>query len=177
MKPFKTLIFAAALAAVPSLATATDFLETSGPVYSPEPAFTWSGLYAGGLGGMYFEGGERAFTASKVIGFNVVNGQLLFGAEVEALGGFGWTGGGPSTFAVFSGRGRLGLLASDDVLVYGSVGFDRFTTSPTTNVHVGAGTEFVVSDHATARFDLEGLAYGGSFFGAMARGGMVWHFN
>lgn len=177
MKACTTLVVAAALAAAPSLASATDFLDTSTPIYGSAPGFSWDGFYAGVLGGIYFEGTEHAFTVGKLIGFNIVNGKLLIGAEVEALGGFGWTGGGPSTFAVFSGRGRVGVLASDDVLIYGSLGFDKFNTSPSVDVSVGAGAEFAFSDNASARFDFEALTYGGSVFGYLARGGAVWHFD
>ncbi len=179
MRTCRTLLVAAALALAPSLAAATDFMDTSTPtpMYGAEPGFSWDGFYAGVLGGVYFEGTDHAFTVSKLIGFNIVNGQLLIGAEVEGLGGFGWTGGGPSNFAVFSGRGRVGLLASDDVLIYGSVGFDKFNTSPSVDVSVGAGAEFALADSATARLDFEGLAYGGSFYAFLARGGFIWHFD
>lgn len=128
------------------------------------------GFYLGILGGVYLEDNSSGLTASKVVGFDLVTGNFVFGAEAELLGLL-WQG--SQQYGALAARARLGIMISDELLLYGTAGFhDWFHTS--TYPTIGGGGEFMFNDSLSGRVDVQGILYG-SETGLQARGGFVWH--
>jgi len=130
-----------------STAAAADLGWNSGasPMYSPSPATSWSGFYAGVAGGYGFGaftrqatgGGPQTntnaggFTIGATAGYNVDMGGFVIGAETDlqyaAVGNKGASYGstyypGDSDGYFGTIRGRLGV-AFDRALVFGTGGF------------------------------------------------------
>jgi len=129
------------------------------------------GFYLGILGGVLLEGGDSGPVVSKLVGFNVVNGDLVLGAEGEALANY-WID--DTWYGLLSARGRVGLQVTDDLLLYGTAGFGVWSSNVTATM-IGGGGEFGLGDAWSGRIDVQGLLYGGGDTGVLARGGVVWH--
>jgi hypothetical protein len=99
--------------------------------------FDWEGIYLGASAGVGF--GSPILEGT--IGFNKVSGDILFG--IEGTGIF-YTLGAVGVEV----QGRLGVLAGDDVLLYGAGGFGTFGGGVGYGL-LGAGIELAVSDQMT----------------------------
>lgn len=138
MKLFRMVAAAAASMMIVGSAAAADPVPmvpgVAPVVIAPAPAFDWSGMY---FGVMIPE--VRTISAAGLVGFNMVRGNFLAGAEMR-LGGFAQGGAG----LLLSGTGRAGFILGDRVVLYGLAGvglatdfsnFEGFYT-------VGTGLEF-----------------------------------
>lgn len=113
------------------------------PIYE-QPAFDWSGFYAGVYGGAQLSpvGGDQ-FGLGISAGVNAQFDFYLLGAEVAV---HGLTGGvGETSYGQI--LGRAGLVVTDDVVVYaaGGYGIDLGTPSED-DVLLGGGVELAVTD-------------------------------
>jgi outer membrane immunogenic protein len=125
------------------------------------PAFDWGGLYVGAHGGgglevscLYSDDGllEQALPLADCVtgefggqvGYNVVNGNFLFGAEASI--GVWWDGGPSPVHVALTARG--GLLVGDNLLVYGEAGFWRYLAFSSTCpcAIFGLGAEYAISN-------------------------------
>lgn len=100
------------------------------------PSFDWSGLYVGIYGGLNRDIPPGAVGAT--VGFNIVRGRLLFGAEAR-LGGF--FPGEVGFDLHLEGLGRAGLLIGDRVLAYGTGGVGTVFCCEFTYWFAGGGVE------------------------------------
>lgn len=172
MKTLKTFALAAAAsAAMAGAAAAADLamLEQTPYVAPAEPGFDWNGFYVGVLGGAYWETGLAGGTLGKIVGFNVVNGNLLFGAEAEYLRFFG--AGAPDGVAA---RGRLGYLTGADVLLYGALGYFDWLAAGQ-GVTAGAGAELAMGQQLSGRAEFMAVYYDVGYPAYFARAGLIWH--
>jgi len=144
MSFFKSTLLAASAALISTAAFAAD------PVAETTPGgFDWDGFYAGvGVTGSSLTNGVTDTTAylDIIAGFNVTHENFLFGVE-------GWLGGYSINNGASTGTGggieaRAGYLASEDVLVYTSVGRYHYDAGAQYTT-LGLGAEFVVSDNLT----------------------------
>ncbi len=112
-------------------------------------SLAWDGAYAG-LGGFVYAGPTNGAGVTGALGVNqTFGGNLLLGAE-------GYIGVGSDTgtglFWLAGAEGRLGVLASDAVLLYGAGGFE-WNSPAAVFLTLGGGIEFAVADEMT--IDLE----------------------
>lgn len=105
------------------------------PIMTPEPISSWSGGYVGVTGGYGFLGrmnntnagtiGTSGWMFGGFAGIQGQSGRFVFGGEADVgyNGAFGQSG-GTATRAGIEGslRGRMGVAASDTVLIYGTAG-------------------------------------------------------
>lgn len=175
MNMFKQL----ALAGAASLALATGAQGTdlytavpSTPMAYEESGFDWEGFYFGVQKGYWLD--EGAWSFNKVIGVNFLLGDNIL-AGVEATGG---------VITDFSGlvelegylRGRVGLLVSDDVLIYklGEVGW----IGGTPTWALGGGIEFAATDNVSLRGEFRGIGpMGAPLEDTVASIAFLWHAN
>lgn len=150
MSLFRTVALVGFLAVLPlSSAMAADAMTvpTSTPVELPvyeQPAFDWSGFYAGVYGtGQFSPAGGNQFGLGVSAGVNAQFDFYLVGAEVAVHGIAG--GVGETSYGQI--LGRAGLVVTDDVVVYaaGGYGIDLGTPSED-DVLVGGGIELAVTD-------------------------------
>lgn len=145
---------------------------TIGWAVSASPAAAEDGFYLGILGGVYVEDGDAGPIISKLVGFNVVTGDLVFGAEAEALGP-SWVDG--DFYANLMARARFGIVLGEDGLLYGAAGFSGWTPDFDLYPTIGGGAELGFSETMSGRFDLQAILYGASEVGYLVRGGIVIH--
>lgn len=114
------------------------------PVMMSDPGFDWDGFYAGlGVSGAAWSNGLTVGMLEGVVGANVTAGHVLFGVEgtfgvgMDSLSAFGWQ---------VAGDGRLGFLATPDVVFYASGGGAYFSLPAQFFGTVGGGVEFAVND-------------------------------
>jgi outer membrane immunogenic protein len=108
-------------------------------------ASDWDGAYAG-VGGFAYVGPTNGFGGVGNVGVNqTFGGNFLFG--VEGYAGLG-TDSGTGLFWLVGAEGRLGVLASDAVLVYGAGGVE-WDAPGGGFVTLGGGVEFAVADNMT----------------------------
>jgi outer membrane immunogenic protein len=154
-----------ALAAATGVAAAADVSPTYEPppaaTYTPTPAWSWTGPYAGLIGGYGWADGsdnlsDSGWIGGGFLGYNLqTNQNLVVGLEGDiaatSKSGNGWDG----TF-----RGRLGY-AWDRFMVYGTGGLavgglkDTTTSQSSTKVGwtAGAGIEAAITDKITGRLE------------------------
>ncbi|HEY8596525.1 MAG TPA: hypothetical protein VIL84_14900 [Devosiaceae bacterium] len=148
MKLRSVLFGAAASLVLMGSAFAADPMGMSSP-----GGFDWSRLYVGVLGGGWNGGGSGAFV-DGVVGANmVVDNGLVLGAELEA-GTYSDTGGWyGEAYAI----GRLGVLANDQVLLYGygGPGIDDGDGA----YRIGMGAEIAVTNNVSIRGQVDRGAY------------------
>lgn len=115
------------------------------PVMMSDPAFDWDGFYAGlGVSGAAWSNTLTVGMLEGIIGANVTSGPVLFGVEGtfgvggDSAGAFGWQ---------VAGDGRLGFLATPDVVFYGSAGGAYFSLPNQFFGTVGGGIEFAVNEN------------------------------
>ncbi len=128
------------------------------PIAAPAPTFNWAGPYVGAYAGriFWFDDGEDFTWADWLFGgqagYNIVNGNFLYGAEVRAgvIDNFG--------DLAFEGEidARAGVILGDRVLTYaqvgvGTVAFDEYFWTVGGGVEVGIGDAFSVFAEAGVR--------------------------
>lgn len=175
MRKFVVSLMASSVAALTfaAAAHAADAIDSipEAPQAYDQPVATgnWGGAYAGGAANYNFgrftdsKFDDRAFGGSLYGGYNVQQGQLVYGGEADV----GYSGNDNSTGGVKtkqgvngSLRGRIGVEAGP-ALVYGTAGVaaarlkgSDATTSDTRNAlgwTAGAGVETMVTDTISAR--------------------------
>ena len=116
------------------------------PIYE-QPAFDWSGFYAGVYGGGQFSpvGGDQ-YGLGVTAGVNAQFDFYMLGAEVAV---HGITGGvGESSYGQI--LGRAGLVVTDDVVVYAAGGYGIDLGAPREeDVLLGGGVELAVTDNVS----------------------------
>ena len=127
------------------------------PVVAPAPTFDWAGPYVGAYAGRLFYVVDEEFAWADWLfggqaGYNIVNGNLLFGAEVRAgvLDDFG--------DLAFEGEidARAGVILRDRVLTYvqagiGTVGFFEYFWTIGGGVEIGIGKAISIFGEASVR--------------------------
>jgi outer membrane immunogenic protein len=150
MSLFRTVALAGLVAVLPlgsAMAADAITVPTSTPVEMPiyeEPAFDWSGFYAGvyGAGQASPIGGDQ-FGLGVSAGVNAKFDFYLVGAEVAVHGIAG--GVGETSYGQI--LGRAGLVVTDDVVIYGAGGYGIDLGAPSEDdVLVGGGVELAVTD-------------------------------
>jgi outer membrane immunogenic protein len=175
MKP--TMLAAAACAACLIGATearATDpHIQDSMATVSSDAANAddWEGFYFGLLGTFYTEGGISTWGATKVAGWNVVDGQMLYGVEVAAQALVDPLG--PGALVDLDVLGRLGFLAGDDVVIYGAGGAG-FNIGGGSYGLLGGGVDFALGDSAALRGAYSAVLWGPSV-GHRLMFGVTWN--
>jgi len=146
--------------------------------YSSEPsqaysasAFDWNGFYLG-LNNAYVNSGGAEWGIGGVAGFNVQDGAMVYGAELEANA---LVAGGVVTGGLYQATARAGYLVSDDVLVYG-VGGAGYDTGVGHGL-VGAGMEFALTQEVTLGAEYNYLFNTGGTVGHEIDGKVRWYFN
>ena len=104
------------------------------------PAFDWGGLYVGAHGG----GSQGVGEFGGQVGYNVVNGNFLFGAEASI--GVWWDEEFSPVHVALTARG--GFLVGDNLLVYGEAGFWRYLAfaNDCPCAIFGLGAEYAISN-------------------------------
>jgi outer membrane immunogenic protein len=168
-----------AMAAGSGIAAAADLSTyeappASSPMYSPAPAWSWTGPYAGLVGGYAWGHGatvndtysSNGWAGGGFVGYNLqTNQHLVVGLEgdVMATGKSGSDGAGTTVKNPWVGtfRGRVGY-AWDRFMVYGTGGVavgglnaSGTVSDSTTKVGwtAGAGLEAALTDKVTARVE------------------------
>lgn len=165
----------AAFAATPVLAADVTYEEPPAPMPPMEyeqPA-SWAGPYAGihlgyGFGGKVREPGNTigtdGFTGGGFGGFNFQDGQFVYGVEGDVnYSNFRGANNGTRARTSIDGsvRGRVGIAATNDILVYGTAGIaaERLRVSaagdsavqPVLGYTVGAGVDAKLTDQVFGR--------------------------
>ncbi len=165
------------------------------PIIESAPVSSWAGPYAGlhlgygfggsaetTVGGVANDIGTSGWLGGGFGGFNVQNGQFVYGAEADVnYSGVDGTNAGEAARSRIDGslRGRLGYAVNDDVLLYGTAGFAaarlRVTDAAAardTNLMlgytVGAGTDVKLTDDVFARAEYRYSDYGSETFNLTA---------
>lgn len=145
----------AAVRAADSIDVSTDFLE---PIASSE--FDWDGFYAGvhGVGQASAVGGGQVGIGAN-LGINTRLEFVLVGAEVAVQGLSGSAG----MDVYLQTIGRVGVAATDDVVVYGAGGLGLDVgPGAGTDALLGGGVELALTETVSLRgqylhgFDLTG---------------------
>lgn len=165
------------------------------PIIESAPVSSWAGPYAGlhlgygfggsaetSVGGVTNDIGTSGWLGGGFGGFNVQNGQFVYGAEADVnYSGVDGTNAGEAARSRIDGslRGRLGYAVNDDVLLYGTAGVAaerlRVTDAAAardTNLMlgytVGAGTDVKLTDDVFARAEYRYSDYGSETFNLTA---------
>lgn len=144
---------------------------TKAPVATPQPVFSWTGFYIGANGAYTWgSGGDglgfdpQGWMAGGTVGYNYqLPSNVVLGIEGDLAGGDISKGEGPLSSkldVLGTVRGRLGY-ALGPILPYATGGLAIGNNTITdygissSNTHVGwtagAGVEFAISDHWTAK--------------------------
>lgn len=146
------------------------------PVPVPQPVgFDFSGLYIGGVGGYTIFGDDTVdniWTAGGQVGYNFVNGRMLYGVELRA----GATNLGNDALFETSLSGRAGFLAGERVLLYGVAGVGWVPALDTGFWSAGGGAEIGVGQNVSLFAEARYLGFfGGGEHGAQLNFGVNWH--
>ncbi len=146
MKPVAYSFFATiAFSAMTLSATAGSYDPpvVAPPVVAPaSTAHDWSGFYAGLSYTIDVNGGLGSNLASVRLGYNIDNGNMVYGGELSA----GRTVGLAASFAHIGVR--AGYKASDNLLLIGKLGYGR-TSVGTNYIVLQAGGEYAVSNRVS----------------------------
>lgn len=182
-----TLALTAALGAAPVMAAdaITEMPPTPMPV-EEMPVATWAGGYVGLQAGYGFSGRTKApgvgvntdgFVGGAFGGWNGQSGMIVYGVEADV--GYDGHEGGNSVIATHNGvdgslRARIGVAATDNVLIYGTAGgaaksmkvldataSDRQTMLGWT---AGVGADVKVTDQTFVRGEYRYTDYGSENF-------------
>jgi len=153
------------------------------PVYDAS-VFGFDGFYAGlSAGGAWASDDRSAGTIGVVAGYNfTVADPVLLGIEGQ-LDAVYYNDGFNAFDALI--LGRIGVLASDQVLVYAAAGIGTVNTDgDNTGIYaVGGGVEVAVTDNMSVRGEILGLGnwddvpgFDSGFNAAKATVSVLWHF-
>ncbi|MEO6179375.1 MAG: outer membrane beta-barrel protein [Devosia sp.] len=170
----KLAVAAVVLASMSTVAMAADLVVDVPMVDEVSPS-DWSGFYAGlGLTGTaYTPGADILGSIDAIAGVNVVADMFVLGVEGQISGYTSTFGNGIQV----SGEVRGGVLASPDVLIYGSLGDTYFVTGGGNYVTAGVGVELKVAEKTT--LDLEykhGWGTNVAFQSNSLSASVLWHF-
>jgi opacity protein-like surface antigen len=143
---------------------------------TPAGGTVWDGFYAGvGITGAYnVDFAETFGFVDGVVGFNVQADTFVFGGEV-VLSGWQSNLAGPGLST--NGEIRGGVLVTDDVLLYGSVGALYYITGGNVYGQLGVGVEFAVADNTTLDVQYKyWRQLGGAFQTHSISTSLLWHF-
>ncbi len=219
----KLLLGTAALAVLAMMAPASAADLAARPYTKAPPVpyiapTTWSGLYLGGFGGYGWASGSSGSLdltggfGGGTLGYNWQNGNIVFGLEADVAGGdisasdgvpgVDWAKSQINAFGTV--RGRIGIAASPEILLYATGGYawannkisadDGVVVGSASRTHsgwtVGAGLEYMFAPNWSAKVeylyaDLDGQTYTiGPFTGPSDRislnsvkAGVNYHFN
>lgn len=172
MKTLKIALLASVAAVgFGSAAQAADLVVLDPVVQEFATGFDWDGAYINvSVYGGVTDFSPNIYGVAGTIGFGGTSDSFYYGAEVAAV----YDG----LFQDFALRGdvRLGVLVTDDVLLYGLAGLGYAVGNQTAYGILGAGVEFAVSDSMTIRAQYEAEMYD---FGGIAHVGAIglsWYF-
>jgi outer membrane immunogenic protein len=158
MSRLSSLVLAAVLAAAPAAANAADQFDTPAAVASS--TFDWNGFYAGvhGVAQSSPLGGTQAGIEIN-LGAAAQFEFVLVGAEVAVH----FLGGGAGNSAYAQTLARIGVAATDDIVLYGAsgLGLDMGPVGGT-DALLGGGVELALTENMSVRgqyvhgFDLTG---------------------
>lgn len=133
--------------------------------------FDWEGVYFGVEKGYYFATGE--FNPNAVIGYNFMLSDNVVGG-VEGSAGVNVFGSG--TFLNVQGRGRIGVLAGPDSMLYGAAGIGSIGSTALWSA--AGGVEWATGSNMSVRGEAK---YVHAFSSPMASAGafvsLFWHAN
>ena len=190
MSKFRAIIAALAIVPIATPAMAADLWQPQAsfkdePVYEPQRT-RWDGFYLGINGGYGWSDNESFDTfafdidpeggfGGGQIGFNVVTGRLLLGAEADIQGAdisdrsvVGGTSLTTNIDYVGTVRGRLGFV-SDRTLIYGTAGYAWADVDATASAGglsisaddtlsgyvVGGGVEYALTDQWSTKLEYQ----------------------
>lgn len=153
MRVIPTVALAAILSACPLAIQAADLLtvpvSTDEAIPVADAGFDWNGFYAGVYG--VAQGspvGGSQYGLGLDLGVNARFEFVLVGAEVAYHGLIG----GAGSTSYLQGIGKLGLAATDDVIVYAAAGAGVDLGPPAeSDLLVGGGVELAVADNISLR--------------------------
>lgn len=165
MQAAKVLATAALLAAAPAAVRAADALQVALSTDSAMPItdteFDWNGFYAGIYGvGQFSPAAGSQLGVGLNVGVNARFDFVLIGGEIAVQGLTGGVGNG----AYIQGLGRVGVAATDDVIIFaaGGLGVDLGPVGGTDGL-LGGGVELAVTDSVSLRGQyLHGFALTGA---------------
>lgn len=141
----------AVLAAVPTAGLAADERVDLALLDEPIAAgtFDWDGFYAGVYGVTESDAGGLQGGVGVNLGINSRLEFVLVGAEIAVHGVTDGAASGVSAQAI----GRVGVAATDEVVLFGAggLGVDIGPAVGNTDVLVGGGVEFAVTDSVSLR--------------------------
>lgn len=164
-----------ALVMTAGAAAAADMPAMVAPAAPPPPppiaapAFDWGGLY---VGGTVSRGIFAPIEVAAQVGYNFVNGRLVYGIEAGArippLG--------PPAVSLFV-KGRVGLTLGQRALVYGLVAIEQpLFAGPPTLWMAGGGAAFGIRDNVSIFAEASVLgSFGGGCCGLLIQGGVNFH--
>ncbi|HEY8596524.1 MAG TPA: hypothetical protein VIL84_14895 [Devosiaceae bacterium] len=147
----------------------------SSMMMSSTSAANWDGLYMGLYGGGLWSSGGGS-TAAALGGIVGVNTTLGSGAVAGVEGQLGViTNGSASDFEGYL-LGRLGVLLSNDAMLYGTAGFGSLESNGV--FAVGGGLEMAVNSYMSVRGEVLGIGAwnGGGVSVGRATVGVLWHY-
>ena len=165
--------------AASSAATATDLYVPPADPMTPgsyDDGDPWNGFYFGAFKAFYIEPGDTAFGKGVDVGFNIVAGNILFGAEAKfyflafvPLDGI--------DEGLLDVEGRIGLLVSPDLLIYASGGAGAVVLGGSVDYWLlGGGVEFHGDNSLSWDAEYQAKLYGGGFVGHLFTVGANLHF-
>jgi outer membrane immunogenic protein len=105
----------------------------------------WDGAYAG-IGGIAYAAGSTGVGFQGILGANatvadnfILGGEIYAGPSLDSVNGFYFVGGAEV---------RGGFLVTEDVLIYGALGFEADTSTDVYGT-IGGGVEFAVAEDLT----------------------------
>lgn len=134
--------------------------------------FNFEGFYAGFYGGGNWTAASLAPSAGVMAGVNfAVTDFVLAGVEVQAGGNFAT----PTTYDALM-LAKIGMLLSDDAMVYATVGAGSVASA--WGYAAGGGVELALMDGLSARGELLATgAFGAAPTAAKGTVGLMWHMN
>ncbi len=162
-----------ALVMTAGAAAAADIPMTVAPPAPPPPivapTFDWGGLY---VGGTVSRGPFAPVEVAAQVGYNFVNGRLVYGIEAGArIPPFG-----PPAVSLFA-KGRVGLTLGQRALVYGFAAIEQpLFAGPPTLWNAGGGVAFGIRDNVSIFAEAGVLgSFGGGCCGLYIQGGVNFH--
>lgn len=150
-----SIAIAAALFAAPATVQAADPIAVSFsnspiavPVAEGDSSFDWDGFYVGVYGvGQLSAVNDAQAGLGVALGVNARFDYVLVGGEVAVQGLTGPAG----TSAYVEGLARIGVAATDDVVLFATAGLGADFGASELDALVGGGIEFAVSDDLSLR--------------------------